>query len=84
MRFFGLTLSSRQLQELAQDSITEYLRETADQEGLPAVARQMEHALQDVRLAMGQDEQRAPWSRLAGNTDSETTCGTDAGKRCPT
>ena len=68
-RFFGLTLSSRQLQELAQDSITEYLRETADQEGLPVVARQMEHALQDVRLAMGQDEQRAPWSRLAGNTD---------------
>lgn len=68
-RFFGLTLSSRQLQELAQDSITEYLRETTDQEGLPAVARQMEHALQDVRLAMGQDEQRAPWSRLAGNTD---------------
>ncbi len=68
-RFFGLTLSSRQLQELAQDSITESLRETTDQEGLPAVARQMEHALQDVRLAMGQDEQRAPWSRLAGNTD---------------
>jgi len=68
-RFFGLTLSSRQLQELAQDSITEYLRETTDQEGLPAVARQVEHALQGVRLAMGQDEQRAPWSRLAGNTD---------------
>ncbi|MFQ5644943.1 MAG: ATP-dependent DNA helicase, partial [Thiogranum sp.] len=68
-RFFGLTLSSRQLQELAQDSITEYLRETTDQEGLPVIARQMEHALQDVRLAMGQGEQRSPWSRLAGNAD---------------
>ncbi len=68
-RFFGLTLSSRQLQELAQDSIIEYLRETTDQEGLPVIARQLEHALQDVRLAMGQSEQRSPWSRLAGNTD---------------
>ncbi|NHZ69859.1 MAG: DEAD/DEAH box helicase [Thermotogales bacterium] len=68
-RFFGLTLSSRQLQELAQDSITEYLRETTDQEGLPAIARQLEHALQDVRLAMGEGEQRSPWSRLAGNAD---------------
>ncbi len=68
-RFFGLTLSSRQLQELAQDSMTEYLRETTDQEGLPVIARQLEHALQDVRLAMGEGEQRSPWSRLAGNAD---------------
>ncbi|HHH44944.1 MAG TPA: ATP-dependent DNA helicase [Gammaproteobacteria bacterium] len=68
-RFFGLTLSSRQLQELAQDSITEYLRETAEQQGLPDIARQLEHALQDVRLAMGQGEQRSPWSRLAANAE---------------
>ena len=75
-RFFGLTLSSRQLQELAQDSITEYLRETTDQEGLPAIARQVEHALQDVRLAMGQGEQRSPWSRLAGNSELHKHLGT--------
>ena len=75
-RFFGLTLSSRQLQELAQDCITEYLRETTDQEGLPAIARQVEHALQDVRLAMGQGEQRSPWSRLAGNSGLHKHLGT--------
>jgi ATP-dependent DNA helicase DinG len=64
-RFFGVTLSSRQLQELAQDSISEYLRETAEQEGLPDTARAVDHAVQEVRLSMGQGEQRLPWSRLA-------------------
>ncbi|MEN8801653.1 MAG: ATP-dependent DNA helicase, partial [Thiogranum sp.] len=66
-RFFGVTLSSRQLQELAQDSISEYVRETAELEGLPDIARAVERALQDVRLSMGQGEQRAPWSRLAND-----------------
>jgi ATP-dependent DNA helicase DinG len=64
-QFFGISLSSRQLQELAQDSISEYLRETAELEGLPDLARTVERAVQDVRLAMGSGEQRAPWSRLA-------------------
>jgi ATP-dependent DNA helicase DinG len=64
-RFFGLSLSSRQLQELAQDSVNEYLRESADMQGLPEVARQLEGALRDVRLAMGRGEQRAPWSKMA-------------------
>jgi ATP-dependent DNA helicase DinG len=68
-RFFGVSLSSRQLQELAQDSITEYLRETAQSEGLPDTARAVERAIHDVRLAMGRGEQRSPWSRLANNRE---------------
>ncbi len=68
-RFFGVTLSSRQLQELAQDTVTEYLRETANSEGLPDRARAVERAVHDVRLAMGKGEQRSPWSRVAGNGD---------------
>ncbi len=63
--FFGISLSSRQLQELAQDSVTEYLRETAELEGLPDLARQLERRVEEVRMAMGKGEQRAPWSRLA-------------------
>jgi ATP-dependent DNA helicase DinG len=66
-RFFGLSLSSRQLQELAQDSLNEYLRETAASEGLPDLARELERRVRDLRLAMGEDEQRAPWSRLAAD-----------------
>ena len=68
-RFFGVTLSSRQLQELAQDSISEYVRETAESEGLPDTARAVERALQDVRLSMGKGEQRSPWSRLANDKE---------------
>ncbi len=66
-RFFGISLSSRQLQELAQDSRTEYLRETSEMEGLPDTARALERAVQDVRLSMGKGEQRSPWSRLASS-----------------
>jgi len=68
-RFFGVTLSSRQLQELAQDSISEYVRETAESEGLPDTARSVERALQDVRLSMGKGEQRSPWSKLANDKE---------------
>jgi len=74
-QFFGTSLSSRQLQELAQDSVTEYLRETADQQGLPELARCLEKQLQDVRLAMGSGEQRAPWSRLAESAELQTRLG---------
>jgi ATP-dependent DNA helicase DinG len=60
-RFFGISLSSRQLQELAQDSLTEYVRETAQLEGLPDLARSLDRAWRELRTAMGTDEQRAPW-----------------------
>ena len=66
-RFFGVQLSSRQLLELAQDSRNEYINETAELEGLPEVAKQLEQAVAEVRLAMGEGEQRAPWARLANN-----------------
>ncbi|MCO6413863.1 MAG: ATP-dependent DNA helicase [Thiogranum sp.] len=66
-RFFGLSLSSRQIQELAQDSINEYLLETAQRDGLPDVARRLEHAVQDARLALGAGEQRAPWSNVSAD-----------------
>jgi ATP-dependent DNA helicase DinG len=74
-QFFGASLSSRQLQELAQDSVTEYLRETAELQGLPDLARRLERQVQEVRLAMGKGEQRAPWSRLASDPELQTRLG---------
>ncbi len=68
-RFFGTALSSRQLLELAQDSINEYVGETGELDGLPDVARELEKATREFRLVMGQGETRAPWSRLAGNKE---------------
>ncbi len=64
-RFFGISLSSRQLLELAQDSMREYVRETASTQGLAQHSHELERRVRDLRLAMGEQEQRAPWSRLA-------------------
>ena len=72
-RFFGLSLSSRQLQEVAQDSLNEYVRETAATEGIPDLARALERNVRDLRLAMGEDEQRGPWSRLAADKGVQDT-----------
>ncbi len=74
-QFLGASLSSRQLQELAQDSVAEYLRETAQLEGLPELAQRLERQLQDVRLAMGEGERRGPWSQLADDRELQTCLG---------
>jgi ATP-dependent DNA helicase DinG len=66
-RFFGISLSSRQLQELAQDSSNEYLRETAQLDGLPDLARSLDRAWRELRSALGDDEQRAPWLAASRN-----------------
>lgn len=66
-QFFGLDLTSRQLQELARDSTSEYVREAGTLEGLPDTARQLETTVQDVRLAMGRHETRASWSQISAS-----------------
>ncbi|VAW76440.1 DinG family ATP-dependent helicase YoaA [hydrothermal vent metagenome] len=72
-RFFGVQLSSRQLIELAQDSSNEFISETAKLEGLPDVAQQLEHAVAEVRLVMGEGEQRTPWAGLADKSGLQTS-----------
>ena len=62
--FFGLTVSSRQLIELAEDTRSEYLREAGD---LPELEQQTLHlakAARDLRLAFGADPRRGAWSEI--------------------
>ena len=66
-QFFGVTLSSRQLQELARDTITEYVKESGATGALQDLARSVENATSDVRAAMGKFEQRASWATIADN-----------------
>jgi ATP-dependent DNA helicase DinG len=63
--FFGTTLSSHQLRDLARDVRTEHLREAGDMQDLPAAAEQLEQLLPRLRLALGRAERRAPWSAVA-------------------
>jgi len=64
--FFGTTLSSHQLRELARDTRTEHLREAGDMQDLPEAAQQLEGLLQRLRLELGTTDRRAAWSEVSG------------------
>ena len=63
-QFFGISLSSRQLEELARDTVAEHLREAGDMQGLPDAADDLDKQVKDLRLALGQSERRAAWSEV--------------------
>ncbi len=62
--FFGAHLSSRQLLELARDAVAEQMQEAPDAAQLRNVAASLEQAAMDLRLSMGQAQQRGPWLPL--------------------
>ena len=62
-RFFGLSVSSRQLQDLARDVRLEQQREAKDSGHLLRQADQLERAIGDLRLALG-DAGRVAWRTL--------------------
>lgn len=65
--FFGMTISTRQLLDLARDTRDEYVREAGD---LPKLVEQIDQLIkvtQDFRLTAGTDPRRGPWQELAAN-----------------
>ncbi len=66
--FFGLSLSSRQLDELARDTLLEQRREAADFAAPAERAMALEKAVADFRLALGIEAGRAAWRTVAGRT----------------
>ena len=63
--FFGLTVSGRQLLELARDTLQEYHKEAGDVKEIPPQADALEKATRDLRLAFGVEERRGHWAELA-------------------
>ena len=63
-QFFGRTVSSRQLMELATDMRREYLTEAKDCRELDDFASSIEQIVKDFRLAFGIEPQRSPWDRF--------------------
>ncbi|MBI2779670.1 MAG: ATP-dependent DNA helicase [Gammaproteobacteria bacterium] len=63
--FFGTSLSSRQMLELADDTITEHMREAGDMSELPEAADKLKKAALDLRLALGRDARRTAWREVA-------------------
>lgn len=67
--FFGQTVSTGQLLDLARDMATEGVAEAPDMPDLQDVARRLERATRDVRLALPLKETRVPAAQLARETE---------------
>jgi ATP-dependent DNA helicase DinG len=64
--FFGITMSGNQLLELARDTIAEDINEAGEDRRLRVTAEQLEKAVKDLRLALGESQRRAAWNEVAG------------------
>ncbi|MEJ2465053.1 MAG: ATP-dependent DNA helicase [Candidatus Thiodiazotropha sp.] len=65
--FFGATVSGRQLQELAKDTIIEIHKEAKDTPQLIERAEALKKSAGDLRLAFGLEVKRGAWSEVADN-----------------
>ena len=62
--FFGSSLSSRQLLELCRDAVTEAAHTAADIQALNGHTSALERAVADLRIALGNDGRKDPWSAV--------------------
>ncbi len=67
-QFFGKSVSSRQLLELASDMRREYLTEAKDCRELDDCANDIEQKVKEFRLALGEKPQRLAWDRFRKQT----------------
>lgn len=63
-RFFGRTLSSRQLQDLTKDTLAELLTDAADMPELLSEVQSLPQTVARLRYAMGREGQKAAWQPL--------------------
>lgn len=63
-QFFGQTLSSRQLFDLAKDIKQEYVLIAKDTPALKLESERIEKCVQDVRLAFGEKQGRGAWREI--------------------
>lgn len=63
-QFFGLKISSRQLLELARDTVGEQLQEAPDCRELRDLAQQLESAVRHFRLAFAIEPTRSAWTAV--------------------
>ncbi|MEX0959434.1 MAG: ATP-dependent DNA helicase [Burkholderiales bacterium] len=67
--FFGETVSSNQLVELARDARMEAATSAKDNAGIPDAAQALEKAARDLRLAAGGEQGRQPYATTANRRD---------------
>jgi ATP-dependent DNA helicase DinG len=67
--FFGESLSSRQLSELARDILSVALQHAKDVREFPLLVTKLEQALQTMRVAFGEPPRRKPWQDMANKAE---------------
>jgi ATP-dependent DNA helicase DinG len=70
--FLGLSLTSRQFSELADDIATERYKDAKDVPALLDEADRLSRQVEDLRLAFGEGVRRDPWSAVAGDAAVST------------
>jgi ATP-dependent DNA helicase DinG len=68
--FFGTSISSHQLLELARDVQVEHSREAGDMSELPEAALRFEAVVRRLRLALGGQDRRAAWETVERNREA--------------
>ena len=84
-QFFGQSISSRQLFELARDIKQEYVLVAKDTPALKLESERLEKCTKDLRLAFGENKTRGGWQEIKHKTsiqDSITTLLAELGNAC--
>lgn len=63
--FFGESISARQLTELAHDAMGETMASAGDMNAILACADRVEKAVNDMRLAFGEEVRKGTWDEVA-------------------
>ncbi len=66
-QFFGSSVTSRQLLDLARDVFTAYLKDASDMPNIEDASNDLDKAAKDFRLSLGRAKQRAPWREIKNN-----------------
>ena len=74
-QFFGLSVSTRQLQELTRDTRIAWRQASMKQSGIPDACDLLDRAVRDFRLLLGMSERRAAWKEL--QQDERQVAGLD-------
>ena len=69
--FFGKKITSRRLNDLARDTVSEQMQDAPDMRELREAAERIEDAVRHFRLAFGVDPRRDAWISLRNNTRME-------------
>ncbi len=65
--FLGVTLSAKQLNELASDTLVEYFKDAKDMPDLRTACEDLQFEVKDLRLAFGMELRRGEWKEIEEN-----------------